>query len=120
MSSESRVGRLTRRDFLKMGGGALAGAYAMGGLAGCGGGGSSGGAVELTLWAWLPDFQTQVDMFEKAHKNIKVKLVPSGRIIWLRSRPSRTAPSRSIARCERSLRWSVLNWTRMQPRVSKA
>jgi multiple sugar transport system substrate-binding protein len=77
VSSESRVGRLTRRDFLKMGGGALAGAYAMGGLAGCGGG-SSGGPVELTLWAWLPDFQTQVDMFEKAHKNIKVKLVNAG------------------------------------------
>ena len=78
MSSESRVGRLTRRDFLKMGGGALAGAYAMGGgLAGCGGG-SSGGPTELTLWAWLPDFQTQVDMFEKANKNIKVKLVNAG------------------------------------------
>jgi multiple sugar transport system substrate-binding protein len=77
VSSESRVGRLSRRDFLKMGGGALAGAYAMGGLAGCGGG-SSGGPVELTLWAWLPDFQAQVDMFEKAHKNIKVKLVNAG------------------------------------------
>jgi multiple sugar transport system substrate-binding protein len=60
-----------------MGGGALAGAYAMGGLAGCGGG-SSSGPVELTLWAWLPDFQAQVDMFEKAHKNIKVKLVNAG------------------------------------------
>jgi multiple sugar transport system substrate-binding protein len=77
VSSESRVGRLTRRDFLKMGGGALAGAYAMGGLAGCGGG-SVGGPTELTLWAWLPDFQAQVDMFEKAHKNIKVKLVNAG------------------------------------------
>ena len=77
MSSESRVGRLTRRDFLKMGGGALAGTYAMGGLAGCGGG-SVGGPTELTLWAWLPDFQAQVDMFEKAHKNIKVKLVNAG------------------------------------------
>jgi multiple sugar transport system substrate-binding protein len=77
VSSESRVGRLSRRDFLKMGGGALAGAYAMGGLAGCGGG-SVGGPTELTLWAWLPDFQAQVDMFEKAHKNIKVKLVNAG------------------------------------------
>jgi multiple sugar transport system substrate-binding protein len=77
VSSESRVGRLTRRDFLKMGGGALAGTYAMGGLAGCGGG-SVGGPTELTLWAWLPDFQAQVDMFEKAHKNIKVKLVNAG------------------------------------------
>lgn len=77
MRSESSAGRLTRKDFLKMGGGALAGAYAMGGLAGCGGG-SSSGPVELTLWAWLPDFQAQVDMFEKAHKNIKVKLVNAG------------------------------------------
>jgi multiple sugar transport system substrate-binding protein len=77
VSSESRVGRLSRRDFLKMGGGALAGAYAMGGLAGCGGG-SVGGPTELTLWAWLPDFQAQVDMFEEAHKDIKVKLVNAG------------------------------------------
>ena len=77
MRSESSAGRLTRKDFLKMGGGALAGAYAMGGLAGCGGG-SSSGPVELTLWAWLPDFQAQVDMFEEAHKNIKVKLVNAG------------------------------------------
>lgn len=77
MQSESSVGRLTRKDFLKMGGGALAGAYAMGGLAGCGGG-SAGGPTELTLWAWLPDMQAQVDMFEKAHKNIKVKLVNAG------------------------------------------
>jgi multiple sugar transport system substrate-binding protein len=75
--SESSVGRLTRRDFLKMGGGALAGAYALGGLSGCSGG-SSSGPVELTLWAWLPDMQAQVDMFEKAHKNIKVKLVNAG------------------------------------------
>ncbi len=71
MQSESSVGRLTRRDFLKMGGGALAGAYALGGLSGCGGA-SSSGPVELTLWAWLPDMQAQVDLFEKAHKNIKV------------------------------------------------
>ena len=77
MRSESRVGRLTRKDFLKMGGGALAGASVLGGLAGCGGG-SSGGKTELTLWSWLPDFQAQVDMFEKAHKNIKVKLVNAG------------------------------------------
>jgi multiple sugar transport system substrate-binding protein len=78
VNSEPGGRRLTRGDFLKMGGGALAGAYALGGLAGCGGGGSAGGALELTLWAWLPDMQTQVDMFEKAHKNIKVKLVNAG------------------------------------------
>ncbi|MGH3148797.1 MAG: ABC transporter substrate-binding protein [Rubrobacter sp.] len=69
--------RLTRGDFLKVGGGALAGASVLGGLASCGGGASSG-ATELTLWAWLPDMQRQVDMFEKAHKDIKVKLVNAG------------------------------------------
>ena len=78
MNSEPRGTSLTRGDFLKMSGGALAGAYALGGLAGCGGDGSAGGAVELTLWAWLPDMQLQVDMFEKAHPNIKVKLVNAG------------------------------------------
>ena len=78
MNSEPGGRHLTRGDFLKMSGGALAGAYALGGLAGCGGGESAGGAVELTLWAWLPDMQLQVDMFEKAHKNIKVKLVNAG------------------------------------------
>ena len=34
--------------------------------------------VELTLWSWLPNFQDQVDMFEAAHPNIKVKLVNAG------------------------------------------
>src|SRR5262249_56659789 len=33
--------------------------------------------------------------------------------------PSRTAPSRTIASCERTLRPSVLSATRTQPRVSK-
>jgi multiple sugar transport system substrate-binding protein len=77
MNGEGRRDRLTRRDFLKMGGGALAGASVLGGLAGCGGG-SSSGKTELTLWAWLPDFQEQVDMFEEAHPNISVKLVNAG------------------------------------------
>jgi multiple sugar transport system substrate-binding protein len=35
-------------------------------------------AVELTLWSWLPDLQDQVDLFEAAHPNIKVKLVNAG------------------------------------------
>jgi multiple sugar transport system substrate-binding protein len=34
--------------------------------------------VNLVLWSWLPDFQAQVDLFEKAHPNIKVKLINSG------------------------------------------
>ncbi|QIN83479.1 extracellular solute-binding protein [Rubrobacter tropicus] len=77
MNGELRRRGLTRGDFLRLGGGAVMGASVLGGLAGCGGG-SSGGKTELTLWAWLPDFQEQVDMFEKAHPNIKVKLVNAG------------------------------------------
>jgi multiple sugar transport system substrate-binding protein len=34
--------------------------------------------VNLVLWSWLPDFQAEVDLFEKAHPNIKVKLVNAG------------------------------------------
>jgi len=30
------------------------------------------------MWAWTPDTQTQVDLFEKAHPKIKVKLVNAG------------------------------------------
>ena len=40
--------RLTRRDFLKAGGGALAGAYVLG-LAGCGGGGQASGPLTLAI-----------------------------------------------------------------------
>ena len=40
--------RLTRRDFLRAGGGALAGAYVLG-LTGCGGGGGSGGPLGLSV-----------------------------------------------------------------------
>src|SRR5215203_7257089 len=43
---------LTRRGFLKAGGGALAGAYVLG-LAGCGGGGEQGGtAKSLEFWGF--------------------------------------------------------------------
>jgi len=34
--------------------------------------------VNLILWSWLPNFQAQVDLFEKAHPNIRVKLVNAG------------------------------------------
>jgi len=54
----------------------------------CGGGGSSGGSsnkqvnlqaelkkpANITVWAWTPGTQDAVDMFEKAHPNIHVKL----------------------------------------------
>ena len=34
--------------------------------------------VKLLLWSWLPDFQTQVDLFNAAHPNIEVELVNAG------------------------------------------
>lgn len=46
-----------------------------------GGGGSSADAnkaATLTMWSWTPNTQTEVDLFEKAHPNIKVKLVNAG------------------------------------------
>ena len=68
---------VSRRGFLKMGG--LAGAAVLGGglVAGCGGGESSGGAVEITL-GFIPDeaggLQTLLDRFNKENKGeIQVK-----------------------------------------------
>lgn len=62
---------------------ALAMVSACAGSSGGGGGaaGSSGdanAAASLTLWAWTPNTQTQVDLFQKAHPKIKVKLVNAG------------------------------------------
>ena len=67
---------LTRRDFLKIGGVGLAGATLFGGAA-CGGSRSSG-AVELTFWSWVPDIQNEIQLFEEAHPNIKIKYVNAG------------------------------------------
>jgi multiple sugar transport system substrate-binding protein len=53
-------------------------------LSACGGGGGQSasttptGRAKLTVWSWVPDFQTQVDMYEKAHPNVDVKLVNAG------------------------------------------
>jgi multiple sugar transport system substrate-binding protein len=74
-SAARRAKGLSRRGFLKMGGG-LAGAAVLGGvLAGCGGGssggGSSGGAVEITL-GFIPDeaggLQKILDRFNRENK----------------------------------------------------
>jgi multiple sugar transport system substrate-binding protein len=74
-SAARRAKGLSRRGFLKMGGG-LAGAAVFGGvLAGCGGGssggGSSGGAVEITL-GFIPDeaggLQKILDRFNRENK----------------------------------------------------
>jgi multiple sugar transport system substrate-binding protein len=34
--------------------------------------------VTLTLWSWLPNMQKEVDLFERAHPNIKVQYVNAG------------------------------------------
>ena len=45
-------------------------------LAACGGAASntSSGPVTLTFWSWLPNIQNEIDLFEKTHPTIKVKL----------------------------------------------
>jgi multiple sugar transport system substrate-binding protein len=80
--SESRVQRagVTRRNFLKLGGGALASAYVLG-LAGCGGGGSGGGGT-LKFANWVSSEEaTRANMdkvlraFEKKNPGITVENV---------------------------------------------
>ena len=60
------------------------------GLVACGGSGSSGdkagekpkplskGPVSLTFWSWSPFTKPAVDAFQKAHPNVKVKIVNVG------------------------------------------
>ncbi len=75
----------SRRDFLKVSGGALAGASALG-LAGCGGGSQgSNGKVNLTFFTWnIPSdthsFKHLAKEYEARHKNvsINVQIVPNG------------------------------------------
>lgn len=47
-------------------------------VAACGDDGAAKGPVTLTLWSWVPDLQQQVDLFQKAHPDIKVQLVNAG------------------------------------------
>ena len=66
----------SRRDFLKAGGGALLGAYALG-LAGCGGSQSGSGGMTFQTWAGPAEeegFRTIVDTFNKQNPDAKVKL----------------------------------------------
>lgn len=71
VSNKERFGRgIGRRDFLKVAGAAVA-APALAGIPAVA---RAEDPVELTFWAWTPDTQTQVDLFMKAHPNIKVKL----------------------------------------------
>jgi multiple sugar transport system substrate-binding protein len=72
----------TRRDFLKVGGGTLVGAYVLG-LAGCGGS-SEAGSGELTFQTWASTsgeqkgFRGLVERFEKQNPDatIKLEIVP--------------------------------------------
>jgi multiple sugar transport system substrate-binding protein len=69
---DSRGPVLHRRDVLKAAGAGLAAAALPSMPA------AADEPVELLLWSWLPDFQAEVDLFQAAHPNIKVKLVNAG------------------------------------------
>src|SRR6266496_3783392 len=49
-------------------------------LAACGGtpSGTSSGPVTLTFWTWVPNIQSEINLFEQSHPNIKIKLVNAG------------------------------------------
>lgn len=51
---------MQRRDFLKVAGASVAVAALPAAV-------RAADPVKLLLWSWLPDFQTQVDMFNAAH-----------------------------------------------------
>jgi multiple sugar transport system substrate-binding protein len=63
--------RMQRRDFLKVAGASVA-------VAGLPAAARGADRVKLLLWSWLPDLQTQVDMFNAAHPSIQVELVNAG------------------------------------------
>ena len=62
---------MQRRDFLKVAGASVAVAALPAAV-------RAADPVKLLLWSWLPNFQTQVDMFNAAHPGIQVKLVNAG------------------------------------------
>ncbi len=70
---------LTRRDFLKVGGGTLAGAYVLG-LAGCGGSESGSGSGQLRFQTWASTsgeqkgFRGLVERYEKKNPDASIKL----------------------------------------------
>jgi multiple sugar transport system substrate-binding protein len=72
MTHDSPKPVLDRRDVLKAAGAGLAVTALPGAVA------LAQEPVTLTVWAWLPDFQKQIDLFLKAHPSIKVELVNAG------------------------------------------
>jgi len=39
---------------------------------------TSSGPVTLTFWTWVPNMQSEVNLFEQSHPNIKIKVVNAG------------------------------------------
>jgi len=71
--------RLTRRDFLKLGGAGVAGASLLG-LYGCGGGGSSGMQIDWASWANSGEatrFREYTDQFMQDHPELQVTFTPT-------------------------------------------
>ena len=73
--------RITRREMLKVGGGAFMGAYLLG-LSGCGGAGG-GGEVDMRMTWWGSTIRHQrtreaLKLFEKRNSNVKVEPEPVG------------------------------------------
>lgn len=71
--------RLSRRDFLKLGGAGVVGAGVLG-LYGCGGGGSSGAQIDWASWANSGEatrFREYTDQFMQDHPNIQVTYTPT-------------------------------------------
>lgn len=79
MRGSRRFGRgVTRKEFLKVGGGALAGAYALG-LAGCGGSQSGSASGELTFQTWANEaeeegFRGVIERYREKNPDVSVKL----------------------------------------------
>src|ERR1700748_3257032 len=69
-----RAMMLGRRQLLQAAGAGLAGAA----LSGLASGAQAQEKVELTLWAWTPNTQAELDLFAKAFPNITVKLENAG------------------------------------------
>src|SRR5829696_2148801 len=79
MYKDSRDRRYSRRAFLKMGGGALLGAGALG-LAGCGGAMSGDSSDRLTFLVWASTteeaaFRGVINRYERKNPGVKVELV---------------------------------------------
>ncbi|HEY7416064.1 MAG TPA: sugar ABC transporter substrate-binding protein [Ktedonobacteraceae bacterium] len=58
----------------RVGAAAVLACILIGVLAACGGSGAPSGPVTLTMWSWVPNLQQAINLFEKSHPTIKIKL----------------------------------------------